>query len=63
MKNALLNPYEERRREAVYLRIGGAPAESVAAWLSKIDKAERDGRPCPSWADLEEYAASLPLRP
>ena len=52
--------YEQRRREAVLFRAGGSPAKSAAAWISAIDRAEREGRPCPGWGELEKIAPSLP---
>ena len=40
----------------------GAPAKSAAAWVSEIDKAERDGRTVPTWPELEAIAPSIPTR-
>jgi hypothetical protein len=56
-----VNDYDQRRDDAVNMRLLGAPAASVAAWLSAIGKAERASDPCPSWADLERLAPSLPI--
>jgi hypothetical protein len=54
-----VSDYEDRRREAALFTLGGAPAKSSAAWISAIDKAERDGDPCPDWATLEQVAPSV----
>jgi hypothetical protein len=51
--------YAQRREDIVNTLLLGAPAKSAAAWLSAVDRAERDGRPCPSWGELERLAPSL----
>lgn len=51
--------YDQRRHQVVIARMGGAPAKSAAAWLSAIDKAERNLRPCPRWDELERIAPSI----
>jgi len=53
--------YELARKDIVNIRLLGAPAKSAAAWLSAVNKAERDGKPCPSWDELEKIAPSLPM--
>ena len=58
-----VSDYEQRRDEALLFRLGGSPARSAAAWLSAINRAERDGLPCPDWGELERIAPSLPLEP
>lgn len=55
-----MTDYEERRSDIINIRLLGAPAKSAAAWLSAVDKAERDGRSCPGWDELERIASSLP---
>lgn len=52
-------PYEERRRQIALFVLGGAPAASAAAWLSAVDKAEREGLLCPKWSELEALAPSV----
>jgi hypothetical protein len=53
--------FRQRMSDVLHIRLLGAPAKSAAAWVSAIEKAERDGRPCPTWAELEEIASSLPI--
>jgi hypothetical protein len=53
--------YEQRRADVLTVRLLGAPAQSAAAWLSAINRAERAGEPCPDWPTLERIASSLPL--
>ena len=62
MTDRIPTDYQQRRDDLLIFLAGGAPARSAAAWLSAIDKAERDGRPCPSWDELERIAPSLPER-
>jgi hypothetical protein len=52
--------FEERRSDILLFLAGGSPARSAAAWLSAVDRAQREGRPCPSWDELERIAPSLP---
>ena len=54
--------YEQARQDLLIFLAGGSPAKSAAAWLSAIDKAEREGKPCPDWAELERIAPSLSSR-
>jgi hypothetical protein len=56
-----VSDYEQRRADIINVRLLGAPARSAAAWLSAVDKAERDGAPCPDWDQLETIASSLPV--
>lgn len=58
-----MTDYDQTRADIINIRLLGAPAKSCAAWLSAVDKAERDGRPCPTWAELEAIAPSLPMEP
>lgn len=55
-----MSDYEKTRQQVVMFRLGGSPARSAAAWLSAIDKAEREGKSCPTWMELEMLAPSLP---
>lgn len=56
-----MTDYEQRRKDILNVRLLGAPAKSAAAWLSAVDRAERAGLPCPTWAELEKLAPSLPM--
>ena len=56
-----MTDYEQRRGDIISVRLLGAPARSAAAWLSAVDRAEREGRPCPTWDELERLAPSLPM--
>lgn len=58
-----MTDYDRRRVEIVNIRLLGAPARSCAAWLSTVDRAEREGAPCPGWDELERIAPSLPADP
>jgi hypothetical protein len=55
-----VSDFDQRRDEVLLFRAGGSPAKSAAAWLSAIDRAEREGRACPGWGELEDLAPSLP---
>lgn len=54
-----INIYQQRRDDTLLFLLGGSPAKSAAAWLSAIDKAERNNTPCPSWDELERIAPSI----
>ena len=54
--------FEQRRKDIMLFLLGGVPAKTAAAWLSAVDKAERNNSPCPTWPELESIAPSVSTR-
>lgn len=48
--------FEERLEQIVNMRLTGASRTSCAVWVTAVMRANREGRPCPTWPELEAIA-------